>query len=109
VEEAIAWILVIIALLVVLPFVIRYVVIGIYWFFAAISHQFFGAMDELGSASLIPGAPWVAWLLWGAVIGAALAFWTVAPIYGLRKQRLWIVLLPFVLMAVMAAARHIVQ
>jgi len=109
VEEAIAWILVIMALLVILPFVIRYIAIGIYWFFAAVSHQFFGVMDELTNAPLIPGAPWVAWLLWGAVIGAALAFWTVAPIYGLRKQRLWIVLLPFVLMAVMAGTRHLLR
>jgi len=109
VEEAIAWILVAIAFLVALPFILRYLLIGGYWLIVAISHQFFGIMDELSNAPLLPGAPWVMWLIWGAIIGAALAFWTVAPIYGLRKQRLWIVLLPFVLMEVMAAARHIVQ
>lgn len=107
-EEAIAWILVIIAFLVALPFILKYILIGIYWFFAVVSHQFFGAMDELSSASLIPGAPWVMWLIWGAVIGAALAFWTLAPIYGLRKQRAWIALAPFLLMAVMAGIRHLV-
>jgi hypothetical protein len=108
-EEAIAWILVVIALLIVLPFVLRYILIGVYWFFAVVSHHFFGVMDELTSAPLIPGAPWVAWLLWGAVIGAALAFWTVAPIYGLRKQRAWIALLPFALMVVMAGTRHLLK
>lgn len=108
-EEAIAWILVAIAFLVALPFILKYLLIGGYWLFCVVSHQFFGVMDELSNAPLLPGAPWVMWLVWGAIIGAALAFWTVAPIYGLRKQRLWIVLLPFVLMAVMAAARHIVR
>jgi len=109
VEEGIAWILVGIAVLVALPFVLRYILIGIYWFFAVVAHHFFGVMDELSSAPLLPGAPWVAWMLWGAVIGAALGFWTVAPIYGLRKQRTWIALLPFVLMAVMAGTRLLVK
>ena len=39
------------------------------------------------SARLIPGAPWVMWALWGALIGASLGFWAVAPVFGLRKQR----------------------
>ncbi|MHB0938569.1 MAG: hypothetical protein ACYDCO_17080 [Armatimonadota bacterium] len=108
-EEAIAWILVVIAFLVALPFILKFILIGGYWFFAVVSHQFFGIMDEMTNAPLIPGAPWVMWLIWGAVIGAALAFWTIAPIYGLRKQRLWIVLLPFVLMAVMAGTRHLLK
>ena len=104
-EEAIAWILVIIAVLVVLPFVIQYVLIGIYWFLAAAGYLYFGAMDTLTSAELLPNAPWVMWMLWGAVIGASLAFWTIAPIYGLRKQRVWIAVWPFILMAVMALVR----
>ena len=106
-EEAIAWILIIIALLVALPFVIKYILIGIYWFISVVAYLFFGLMDELTSAPFLPAAPWAMWLIWGAMIGAALAFWTVAPIYGLRKYRAWIVAAPFLLMTLIALARNV--
>jgi len=107
-EETIAWVLVIIAIVVALPFVLRYVLIGLYWFFAAAAHLYFSTLDTLTGASLIPAAPWVMWLFWGAVIGAALAAWTLAPVYGLRQYRVWIALAPFLLMLVTAALRAVI-
>ena len=104
-EEAIAWVLVVLALLVALPFVIHYILIGIYWLLAAVSYLFFAAMDGLCSAALLPESPWLMWLIWGAVIGAALGFWTVAPIYGLRRQRVWIAAAPFLLMGIVTLIR----
>ena len=104
-EEVIAWILVILAVLVVLPFVFRYIVVGFYWFLAVFSFLAFALLDELFSASFVPGAPWVMWLFWGAVIGAALAFWLLAPIYGLRHRRPLIAASPFLLMSAVMLLR----
>jgi hypothetical protein len=104
-EEAIAWILVVIAVAVALPFVIRYILIGVYWFFTVLSTQVFGGLDQIFGAPSLPHAPWAMWLLWVAVIGAALAFWMHAPIYGLRKYRAWIAAAPFILMVVLGLIR----
>ena len=104
-EEAIAWVLIIIAVAVALPFVIRYILIGIFWLFSVMSTLIFGGLDQLFGASSIPHAPWAMWLVWGAVIGATLAFWMFAPIYGLRKYRAWIAAGPLLLMVAVALLR----
>jgi len=104
-EEAIAWMLVIVAVVVLFAFAAKYVVWGVFWFLAALAHLFFTVCDALFSAPLVPGAPWVMWLVWGAVIGAAQALWSVAPIYGLRKQRGFIIGAPFALMLVVMGIR----
>ena len=60
----------------------------------------------------VPGRPfWVLWMLWGALIGAlACGFWTIAPVFGLRKQRSFTSSAgpaPFVLMALMGLVRMV--
>lgn len=108
-EELIAWILVVIALLVVLQFTLGYVLIGLYWFVAVVASLFISSLDTLFSASLVPGLPWLMWVIWGALIGAALAFWTIAPIFGQRRRRALILAAPFGLMLLIALARAMVK
>lgn len=107
-EEGIAWILLFIALCVAFRFLYGWVLGGLYWLFSALGYFVFGTLDGLFSAPLAPHAPWVMWGVWGAIIGATLAFWTLAPVYGLRKQRAWIAAAPFILMLVVALVRLVV-
>ncbi len=103
------WFGILVALLLVLIFV-KPLVAGLYALLAAISLITFTLLDELTSASLLPAAPWVLWMLWGALIGGTLGFWTIAPVFGLRKHRALIAISPFILMAftglLRAAFRH---
>ena len=62
----------------------------------SLSLAIFSLLDEVCSARLLPGAPWLLWMLWGALIGASLGFWTVAPVFGLRKHRSLIGIAPHI-------------
>ncbi len=71
---------------------------GTYWLGAVLSVAVFAFLDALFSARATPNAPWMMWVVWGIVVGLAMAFWTIAPVYGLRKQRPLILAVPFALM-----------
>jgi hypothetical protein len=101
-EEAVSWGLVIVAVCIVLPFVFKPLAAILYWVGTTLGVVLFTLLDGLFGARLIPGAPWLMWLLWGALIGAAVGFWTVAPVYGLRKQRPLLLGTPFILMVLVA-------
>ena len=60
------------------------------------------SVDWLVGARLTPGTPAIMWAIWGAILGGTLAFWLVAPIYGLRKMRPLIVAAPLLLMGAIA-------
>jgi hypothetical protein len=107
-EESIGWIIIVIAVIVLLIAGISYAPAAIYLFLTVLGTLIALLFDQLFSASLLPGAPWVMWLLGGALIGAAFAFWTLAPVYGLRKQRPLILATPFILLLLLAALRLIV-
>lgn len=108
-EEGIAWILVIIALLILFGFTARYVIWGVFWFLASLGFLVFSALDGLFSAALLPATPWLMWVVWGAVIGGAAGFWSVAPVYGLRRHRPWILAAPFGLMLLVLGVRVVLQ
>ncbi len=72
---------------------------------ASLALSAFAGLDYLFGAGLLPAAPWLAWLGWGAVIGAGLGFWTLAPVYGYRKQRPLIAAAPFLLLALELVVR----
>lgn len=99
------WIIIIVVGLCLLPFIIRPLFGALYALLAAFALLVFTALDELCSAPLIPAAPWVMWMIWGALLGASLAFWTVAPVFGLRKQRPLIGIAPLILMAIVGLIR----
>lgn len=74
-----------------------YVIPGIYWFLAQVSFHFFYYLDSLFSANFFTGIPWFAWGIAGGLIGASIAFLSVAPRYGMRKRKILILLAPFVI------------
>ena len=105
-EEAIIWIIIIIAIIILLlPVLFKYILPGLYAGLAVLAFYVFYLLDALFSASLTPHAPFLMWLCWGALFGAAFAFWTVAPRYGLRGQRHFILIAPCALMLLLAAVR----
>jgi len=104
-EEGIIWVLIVVAVLLVgvvlLQSVITLVIPAIYFALAILAHVIYGILDQLFSTTLFPRLPWLMWLIWGALIGAALGFWTLAPIFGWRNYRRWIIAGPFLLMALL--------
>ena len=107
-DELIAWILVFFAVLIGCTFALKWVVAGTFWVLVMLGWGSYCTLDQLFSAQLIPAAPWVMWVLAGALIGGALGFWTMAPIYGLRRRRAQIAAAPFVLLALIAIVRLLV-
>ncbi len=97
-DTALSWVLVIIALIVLLSVAIRPLLSALYWFFAVVSQGAFAFLDRFFLADLLPAVPWLFWLIWGAVIGAACGLWTLAPIYGWRQHRPLIIAAPFALL-----------
>lgn len=108
-EEAIGWGIIIIALVFVLLVGYKVIPVGLYWILAVLGALVFLILDQLFSASLFPRVPWLSYCIGGALIGAAFAFWTVAPIYGLRKQRPLIIAAPFALLVFTALIRLMIQ
>ncbi len=104
-EENIGRVIIVIAILVLLIAGFQFLPGGLYWTLAVCGFATHYTLDQLFSAQLIPFAPWLMWIIWGAVIGLALAFWTIAPIYGLREQRRFIMCTPVGLMLVVMVIR----
>lgn len=71
---------------------------GIYYGLAMSLVYVFYQLDRLFSVQCFPHLPWLMWGIWGGLFGAALAFWPVAPRYGLRAWRVWILCAPLLLM-----------
>ena len=108
-EEGIGWTIIVVAILILLIAGFRFLPGGIYWCLAIIGFITFFSLDQLFSAALAPQAPWLMWIIWGAVIGAAFAFWTIAPVYGFRQHRRLIMLSPLGLMAMVAVIRLLLR
>ena len=102
-EEIITWGIVIIAFVLLLPFIHG----PLFTFQAVFSVFAFKVLDVVLGADLLPAAPWLIWSVWGALIGTALGFWTIAPVYGLRSRRRLIASAPFLLIALVALLRLI--
>ncbi len=105
-EEMIIWGLIVVAILVVV-FVLLHntlgqagpaLIPGLYWGLALLAYFALGILDQLFNTSFFPGCPWLLWLIWGALIGGALGLWTMAPIFGWRNYRRWIIAAPFIFM-----------
>lgn len=70
----------------------RYTLGGLYFAAGVLAYGVTWCLDHALLAGRFPGHPWVGWELAGALIGATLGFWTIAPVYGLRRWRTRIVL-----------------
>lgn len=105
-EEIIIWVIIIIAIIILLlPVMLKYLLPGIYTGLAICAFYLFWLLDQLFSAKFFPDLPYLSWVIAGALIGIAFAFWTVAPRFGLREQRPIILLAPFMLILLTALVR----
>jgi hypothetical protein len=59
--------------------------------------------DLVFSAQLAPDAPWLPWAVCGAVLGGAVGFWSIAPVYGWRRGRPLLLVVPLLLVFATAA------
>lgn len=87
---------------------VLYVLAGAYCILIAAIMALIALLDSMMSAGFFAQLPAVMWAVWGAIVGGALAFWTIAPLYGLRKLRPLIAGAPFALMGVVALLAHTV-
>lgn len=105
-EEIIIWVIIIIAIIILLfPLMLKYILPGIYCALAIAAFYLFWLLDQLFSAQIFPNLPYLSWVIAGALIGMAFAFWTVAPRFGLREQRPLILLTPFMFIILTALLR----
>lgn len=61
------------------------------------------SFDVATGGAALPVAPWIAWTVWGAVVGGALGYWLVAPAYGQRSNRALILLAPVLVLITCSA------
>lgn len=80
----------------------RYVVWALYYAAAASAYGVGWCLDRLLSGARFPDAPWIGWALSGAALGAAIGFFAIAPVYGLRRWRWTIVGVVLAAMVVVA-------
>lgn len=59
-------------------------------------------LDVITGARLIPGAPWLVWMVWGGIFGGCLGYWLIAPLYGLKENRALVMAAPAVAMLLAA-------
>lgn len=93
-------ILVILLILYVLVAVLQlavYVLAGLYTALAVLGGALLAALDSLFSARLVEGVPEAGWMFAGALLGAGVGAWTIAPVYGLRRARPLLLILPVLL------------
>ena len=65
--------------------------IGLFWLLGTITRYLFQAADALFSAIGLLNLPLpLLWGIWGALFGAALGFWHVAPLHNMQGIRLWL-------------------
>ena len=101
-EGLFGWVVIAVIVIILLNAFIHPILAGIYWLLMIISTWCFIFLEWWCSARVLPYCGWVLWMFWGAMIGAAWAFWTLAPVYGLRAWRPLIALAPFLLMTLIA-------
>lgn len=113
-DESTGIALLIIILVVVVGYIIYMLAVGASYILVAILGVLYTALAIIGSLLLagldlllcpaqLAAIPWVAWAAWGGIAGAAAGFWTVAPVYGMRRLRPALLLLtPAAALALMA-------
>jgi hypothetical protein len=113
-DESTGIALLIIILVVVVGYIIYMLAVGasyvlvailgvLYTALAIIGSLFLAGLDMLLCPAQLASVPWVAWAAWGGLAGAAAGFWTVAPVYGMRRMRPALLLLtPVAIIAVLA-------
>jgi hypothetical protein len=77
--------------------VLGYLLAGLYTVLAALGTALLAGLDALFSAPLFAGHPEVGWAIGGLLIGAGVGAWTIAPVYGLRRARPIVLILPLLL------------
>jgi hypothetical protein len=113
-DEATGMALLIIILVVVVGYIIYMLAVGASYVLVAVLGVLYTALAIIGSLLLagldmllcpaqLAAIPWAAWAAWGGLAGAAAGFWTVAPVYGMRRLRPALLLFtPVAMLAVLA-------
>lgn len=104
-EEVGGWIVGFLIVAAVVVWLIGMVLAAVYWVLANAAFLALAFLDGVTSSSLTSSSPAIMWAIWGGLIGGTLGFWTIAPVYGLRKVRPLIAAAPFVFMMGFAAVR----
>lgn len=104
-EEVFGWLVGLVVVVAAIVWVVGMVLAAAYWLVSTVAFVVLATLDGITSSSLVASAPAVMWAVWGAVIGGALGFWTIAPVYGLRRFRPLVAAAPFVLMVGFSAVR----
>lgn len=97
-DESTGIALLIIILVVVVGYIVYMLAVGasyilvaifgvLYTALAIVGSLFLAGLDLLLCPAQLAAVPWVAWAAWGGIAGAAAGFWTVAPVYGMRRLR----------------------
>lgn len=89
-------------------YALGYVLAAIYWCIVNLGYLLVCLLDWLLSASLLPQAPEAMWAAWGALAGAVIGFWTIAPVYGWRGRNALLIVLPLGILAA-ALLRYVLQ
>lgn len=79
---------------------------GVMWLAGALPEPMYmlvRALDTVTGAAAMPLFPFVMWAFWGAVFGGALGYWLLAPVYGNRENRAFILYFPLLAMVIIAA------
>lgn len=117
-DEATGLALLIIILIVIVGYIVYMLAVGASYVLVAILGVLYTALAIIGSVALagldfllcpaqLASIPWAAWAAWGGLAGAAAGFWTVAPVYGLRRLRPALLLLTPVAILVVLALRQV--
>jgi hypothetical protein len=68
------------------------IIIALLWASQTATHFVMQFCDSLFSgAGLLPAPPFFLWSVWGALFGAVLGYWHVAPLHNLGRWRGWFV------------------
>src|SRR5687768_2520729 len=75
-----------------------YVLAGLYAFLPVLGAALTAGFDALFSARLFAGHPEVGWAIGGMILGVGVGAWTIAPVYGLRRARPVLLVLPLLIL-----------
>lgn len=108
-EELVGWLIGIVIVAALIFFAVAYALAAVFCLLVVIGWLVMVLGDHAVGAGALPMAPWIPWAIAGGLLGAALGFWTMAPVYGLKKKRPLIVAAPVVIIFCLACFGGVTQ
>lgn len=101
-EELVVWLIGIIAVIALVVYAVAYALAAVFCLLVGIGWLVMAIGDHAVGAGALPTAPWIPWAVAGGLLGAALGFWTMAPVYGWKNRRPLIVAIPVIIILCIA-------